>query len=267
MKKIITAFFMAWGNFLTIPCPYKVWDNEEKNMMLAFLPSIGGVAGILWLGLAILLSVLRFPGILMAALLGFFIQLISGFMHLDGFMDVSDAVLSRRPLEDRQRILKDSRVGAFAVISVAFLLILQFASLVTVVAGTFTFSGFAALAAIPVFSRAASGLMVLNLRPLSASQYFDGHEKSKKGETIALLIQLAIYLGIAILIAYKWETYGTFGWLEVLRMGEIIGATFLGTIIACLYGRKQLDGMNGDIAGYGIAVGETIGLMVMALTL
>ena len=46
--KLITAFFMAWGNFLTIPCPLKKWDNDLKNSMLAFLPSVGAVVGGLW---------------------------------------------------------------------------------------------------------------------------------------------------------------------------------------------------------------------------
>ena len=267
MNDIITAFFMAWGNFLWIPCPYKRWDDNQRNMMLAFLPSVGFIAGLLWFCFAILLSILRFPGILMAALLTFFIHQMSGYMHLDGFMDVSDAVLSRRPLDDRQRILKDSRVGAFAVISIAMLLIIQFASLVTVVSSTFTFSGFTALVAIPIFTRGTAGLMVLSLKPMEVSQYAEGYEKPKAAERITLLIQLAIFLGLALLVAYKWETYGGFGIYELGRMGIIIGSGIIGTLAACLYGRKELGGMNGDIAGYGISFGETLGLIAMAVTL
>ena len=37
-------------------------------------------------------------------------------------MDCNDAIMSRRPLEERQRILKDSTVGAFAVVTVVFAL-------------------------------------------------------------------------------------------------------------------------------------------------
>mgnify|MGYP002446176900 CR=1 FL=1 len=36
-------------------------------------------------------------------------------------------ILSRRPLEDRQRILKDSHTGAFAVISIVFYILAYFA--------------------------------------------------------------------------------------------------------------------------------------------
>lgn len=51
--------------------------------------------------------------------------LVTGFMHLDGYMDVCDAVLSRRELATRQRILKDSHCGAFAVIGMVLLALCQ----------------------------------------------------------------------------------------------------------------------------------------------
>ena len=51
--------------------------------------------------------------------------LCTGFLHLDGYMDVCDAVLSRRDLATRQRILKDSHCGAFAVICMVLLALAQ----------------------------------------------------------------------------------------------------------------------------------------------
>ena len=43
--RYITAFFMAWGNFLVIPCPCKLWDSRLNRLMLAFLPEIGALIG------------------------------------------------------------------------------------------------------------------------------------------------------------------------------------------------------------------------------
>ena len=51
--------------------------------------------------------------------------LATGFLHLDGFMDSCDAILSRRDLEERRRILKDPHTGSFAVISLVILTILS----------------------------------------------------------------------------------------------------------------------------------------------
>ena len=116
--KYITAFFMAWGNFITLPCPYKKWDSKLLNMMLMFLPAIGAVIGALWVIVIELMLWFGVPDQVTAFAAVFFLFAICGFMHLDGFMDCNDAILSRRPLEERQRILKDSNVGAFAVVSV-----------------------------------------------------------------------------------------------------------------------------------------------------
>ena len=100
MNNFVVGFFMAWGNFLTLPCPYKRWDSEQKNMMLAFLPAVGAVAGLLWFVLGCVLLKLTFSPLISALVICFFIYAICGFMHMDGFMDVNDAIMSRRPLED-----------------------------------------------------------------------------------------------------------------------------------------------------------------------
>ena len=40
MREWITAFFMAWGMFLAIPCPCKRWDERARQKMLVCLPLI-----------------------------------------------------------------------------------------------------------------------------------------------------------------------------------------------------------------------------------
>ena len=44
--KLLTGFFMAWGNFLTLPCPLKRWDKDLKNYMLGFLPGFCYLGGL-----------------------------------------------------------------------------------------------------------------------------------------------------------------------------------------------------------------------------
>ena len=59
--------------------------------------------------------------------------ILTGMLHLDGYMDVCDALLSRRDKQEKLRILKDPHTGAFAVISVIMLFILNFSTLHTVI--------------------------------------------------------------------------------------------------------------------------------------
>ena len=117
MKQYLTGFFMAWGNFCALPCPCKRWDTNATPLMLGFLPSVGVIIGAIWAVLYFAAVYFGLPYLVVAFLVTFLPFALCGFLHMDGFMHCSDAILSRRPLEDRQRILKDSHTGAFAVIS------------------------------------------------------------------------------------------------------------------------------------------------------
>ena len=157
MSDWIYGFFMAWGMFLTIPCPKKIWRERARRKMLACLPLIGLIVGGIWALCAWLGSFLPQP--LAALLCAAAPWLITGFMHLDGYMDVCDAVLSRRDLETRQRILKDSHCGAFAVICLMLLTLCQWAV-------------FLSAEALPLWPLTVCGLSVLlwdSFAPLAAA--------------------------------------------------------------------------------------------------
>ena len=129
LKKPLTALMMAWGTYLAIPCPYKVWDDALRPWQIVCLPPVGLVVGGIWALCAGIFAKLGFTGFLAAAILAAVPFLVTGFFHLDGFLDCCDAILSRRDLAARQKILKDSRVGAFAVVSAVLLFLLSFAAL------------------------------------------------------------------------------------------------------------------------------------------
>ena len=111
MKTYLNAFFMCQSMFCAIPAP-QVWDEKAKDKMLLFLPLVGLELGLLWAGLWWLCRYFTLPDLISAVLLTAYPWLATGFLHLDGFMDVTDAVRSCRSLERRREILKDSRVGS-----------------------------------------------------------------------------------------------------------------------------------------------------------
>lgn len=163
MSEWLDGFSMAWGMFLAIPCPLRRWNEKAREKMLVCLPLVGLAVGGIWLGLYLLLRHAAIGGLytfLMAALP----WLVTGFMHLDGYMDVCDAVLSRRELATRQRILKDSHCGAFAVIGMVLLALCQWSVFLSGSADESLWG----LLLIPVATRACAGLAVLKLRPMAA---------------------------------------------------------------------------------------------------
>lgn len=256
--KLISGFFMAWGNFCAIPCPCRLWDETARKQMLAMFPAVGLMLGILWYGLYRAIAFLGLPLPLGAALLTGYPFLISGFIHLDGFMDCNDAILSRRPLEERQRILKDSHVGAFAVISAILLFMLFFASMWSVLEKGKQ-EAFWCLIFIPVLARAVSAIAILTKEPLSASQYrpsFDKKEnRSWKWALAAVWIAAA-----AVMAAGAYRFFG-----GALAAGAAALVQLAVSLQRGAHARKQLGGMNGDIAGYMLVWSELASAVTLAV--
>lgn len=196
MKLWFYAFFMAWGMFLAIPCPFPKWDEAARGRMLVCLPLVGVIVGGFWALAAWLTQLIALPQAVAALILAALPWLITGFIHLDGFSDVCDAMLSHRDLQTRQRILKDPHCGAFGVICLLLLVLAQFAVFFSVrhplpegaaAAGSglegakpLLFPGLTpdpktallvSIGLIPVATRACARLAVLSLRPMKTSQY------------------------------------------------------------------------------------------------
>ena len=112
----------------------------------------------------------RTPPLLGAVGLSLTVPLLTGFMHLDGFMDVSDALLSGREREEKLRILKDPHAGAFSVVALVCLLLFQTAAAHAALSRG---GSLAALWLLPVISRALAGLSLMSLAPLFIKQLWE----------------------------------------------------------------------------------------------
>ena len=244
MKTYLHAFAMCQSMFCAIPAP-QVWDEKAKDKMLLFLPIVGLEIGILWACLAWLCQLLHLPTMTTALILSAYPYIATGFLHLDGYMDVTDAVKSWRDLERRREILKDSHVGSFAVIGIVLLLLAQFAVFASAPAG----ANFHILIFIPAVSRCCSALAVTGLKPMSTSQYAD--QQKPKSHMVVLTIMLAVFLAAGFLLCGKY-------------VFALVGG-LAGYSLALRRAYKSLDGMNGDISGYALTIGELCAVAVYAL--
>ncbi|MEG1027168.1 MAG: adenosylcobinamide-GDP ribazoletransferase, partial [Oscillospiraceae bacterium] len=116
MKRYFNGFIMSLSMFSIIPTP-QIWNENALSLMIPFFPLVGAIIGALWYGVFLLLQALNVPIMLSAVILALCPLILSGFIHIDGYMDTSDAIFSRATLEKKKDILKDSHVGAFAVIA------------------------------------------------------------------------------------------------------------------------------------------------------
>ena len=245
MKTYLHALAMCQSMFCAIPCPWKIWDEKAKNKMLLFLPVVGLEIGAIWAAIAWLCRLLNLPALVTGLLLCAYPYIVTGFIHLDGYMDVTDAVKSWRDLERRREILKDSHVGSFAVIGIALLLLAQFAFLASVP----TDANYLILLFVPAVSRCCSALAVTGLKPMSTSQYAD--QNKPKSHIVVLSLMLAIFLAAGFLLCGKY--------------GFALVGCLAGFGLALRRGYKSLDGMNGDISGYALTIGELCAVAVYAL--
>lgn len=240
MKTYLNAFFMCQSMFCAIPAP-QIWDEKAKDKMLLFLPVVGLELGVIWY----LLSLLPLPKLISALVLSAWPWIGTGYLHLDGYMDVTDAVKSYRSLQRRREILKDSHVGSFAVIGIVLLILAQFAAFASVPEGC----DLRILILVPAVSRCCSALAVTGLPSMSTSQYAD-RQKSKSH-----LLVLAVMLGIFLLL----------GFLLCRREALALVGVLVGYGVGLRKGYKSLEGMNGDIAGYALSIGELCAAAVLAL--
>ena len=258
MKSFIYGFFMAWGMFLSVPCPVRIWDEKARGRMLACLPLIGGIAGGLWVLIAWLIPLIKVPKFIGTLVLAAFPFLITGFIHLDGFMDVCDAVLSRRNIEERIRILKDSHCGAFAVICVILLMLFQWAMFLSADISNISLLS---LALIPVSVRACAGIAVTALKPMKSSQYAKkdanaGNASAEKPKNTLNLIILSVLLLVSAALPFIFD--GLRGFAPASACCAYWLAVFLGY--------RQFGGISGDISGFALTIGEFAGIVVLALT-
>lgn len=245
MKLWLYGFAMCQSMFCALPFPWNLWEEKARDKMLLCLPFVGLEVGFLWYGCAWLCGLLKLPDLVSGLAVCVLPYLLTGYIHLDGFMDVTDAVKSWRSLERRREILKDSHVGSFAVIAVVLLMLAQFAFAVTAVSG----ADLRGLILIPAATRCCAAAAVIGLPPMTTSQYA-GTEKTV-GKLAFPLTLLACTAAMGFLLSVREGT------------GVLAAAAGYGLALRRAY--RSLEGMNGDISGYALTLGELCGLAVLAL--
>lgn len=122
--------FLAALQFLTIiPLPRRrEVSPEEVGSSIGYFPVVGVFIGLVLVGLNWLLGLLLPPS-LVNALLIVCLVVISGALHLDGFVDTCDGIAGHKRVEDRWQVMHDSRAGGFGIVGVCCLLLVKYISL------------------------------------------------------------------------------------------------------------------------------------------
>ena len=239
---LIRSFLIAFSTYSRIPVPQVEWTEENRRYAMCFFPLIGVVLGLILWGWLALCDALRIGALLRGAVAALLPLLVTGGIHMDGYMDVTDALASWQPKEKRLEILKDSHAGAFAVMGCAGYLLLSAA----LFSEAGTDDGLKLLCGF-VLSRTLSALALTIFRNARPQGMLD--DFSRTAQRRMILVSSMIY-GIVCIVV--WGLTG--GWLALICPAAAALCLFCYRHMAY----KQFGGVTGDLAGWFLQVTELV---------
>jgi adenosylcobinamide-GDP ribazoletransferase len=103
-------------------------NPSQLGRATTYFPVVGLIIGIILAVLNWLLSYILPPAVVNALLIVALV-ILTGALHLDGFADTCDGMAGHKSVEDRWKVMHDSRTGAFGVVGVVLLLLVKYVSL------------------------------------------------------------------------------------------------------------------------------------------
>jgi len=250
--KIIRNLCVAISLYSRIPMPHFEWEEDDLKHNLVFLPLIGVIIAAVTYGLMRLNAVICLPDISMIIICSLIPLIITGGFHMDGYMDVQDAVRSYKSAEEKLKILKDPHIGAFAVIRTIIYVGIWTAAL-AVVMGTDDMRYAYLYSVTFVISRVICG-MTSFLFPHAKKEGMLDQETREMPKSDIIILVLELMAGCVVAI----------------MLNPIAGCACLASAgVFTLYYRhmcmKQFGGVTGDTAGYYISASEEVMLVVIAV--
>ena len=160
MRYLFAPMLVALSFLTLLPVGVSNPTDAEISRSRGWYPFVGLLYGALLLGMVLLwVLALGLPFFMpaLAALLLVAMAVGNRFLHLDGLMDFCDAMWGGHTVERRLEIMRDSRVGSFAVAGCVSVLLVKFSALVSLL---MIGPGLEALLLFPVVSRWAMTLLL-----------------------------------------------------------------------------------------------------------
>ena len=250
---MLRSLLMAFSMYSRIPVPHTGWKEEDMKYVLALFPFVGLViagAEYIWSGLGYAAGL---SAVFMSAVSVAIPVFISGGIHLDGFIDTSDALASYRTSEERLRILKDPHIGAFAVIRVITLLIITFGAVheLFYIRDTALYCIYCLVFVLSRVMSAASAVLFRSAGNKGTLEAF-GRAAEKKPVVIMLAVE---YIVTAVVMLYVMPTAGI---LVIVTSAAVMTAyRFIS--------ERAFGGVTGDTSGWFLCVNECASTLCLAM--
>lgn len=252
LPPVFESFVIAFSMYSRIPMPFIEWSERGMKYAFCFFPLIGAVIGACVNGFA-WAAARAGLGSLAFALLGTAIPLlITGGIHMDGFLDVTDARSSFQSRERKLEILKDPHAGAFAIAGCGVYLLLYAAAF-----SELKESAFPSIAGIYVMTRALSGLSVLCFPKARKDGLAAAFAKGTGSGTPVVKLVLVLWL-----LAGAGFVFFTSGAVNAVALSAAAAAAFFWYHHMAMH---EFGGTTGDLAGYFLQTAELVMMAALAV--
>ncbi|MFJ1702204.1 adenosylcobinamide-GDP ribazoletransferase [Kitasatospora sp. NPDC088346] len=245
----------AFGTLSVLRVRVERWDRPTAGRAMLAAPLVGLVLGGAAAGAGALVA--SRGGALLGSVAA--VAVLAGLtrgLHLDGLADVADGLGSGKPAEDALRIMKQSDIGPFGVLTLLLVLLAQIAALADAFAAS---AGRGALAVLTAAVTARCALAWGCLRSVPAAR--PGGLGAMVAGTVPVGGALAVTAGSALVLALAGAAEG---W-STLRQPVAL-AVGLGCAWALLRRcQRRFDGVTGDVLGALAETAATGALLVLAL--
>lgn len=239
---VLESFVIALSMYSKIPVPHVEWKKENMRWALCFFPVVGMIIGAAMYLAGRMMFRLSAGPVFRGAVFTLIPLLVSGGIHMDGFMDTADALASWGDREKKLEILKDSHAGAFAVLGLGCYLVWSVG-----VWSEIKPESLGTGCVIFTLSRALSGLSVVTF-PAARDGGLAKTFQTGAGKK-AVTASMAGYLLLGLGAAWTSDPFGAAG------MAAAAAGSFLYYRRMCL---SQFGGVTGDLAGYFLELSELL---------
>lgn len=197
-----------------------------------------------WIGLPLWPAVVLAMGISL---------LLTGGLHEDGLADLADGTGARGDAATRLEVMRDSRLGSYGALALIFALGWQ----ATLWSNLPSAQIWAVAVVVAASSRAALPLWMGRFKRARANgmaQY------AQQGDS-PLRQGAALLIGLAVVLAVSAPQTGPY-WGDALAAYGLCIAAQGGL---CLYARRMLGGITGDVLGAGQVIGQALALAVLVV--
>lgn len=249
---IFKSIAVAFSLYSAIPMPQFEWKEEDMRYSGCFFALVGLVIGVAVYGWWYLCGVINIPVTAQILIATAIPIIITGGFHIDGYMDVCDAIKSYGSVEKRLGILKDPHIGAFSVICLVKAGLLYMAAIACIFAAE-SEKLILELGMSYILARVLS-MVTMKCMKLAKS---DGmlNDEARFANHKMLIIVIVELIFVALTMIY----------ISIVSGLVLLAVTGSITVFYRHFAYSRFGGITGDTAGYYVVINECAMAIALAI--